>query len=86
MKEQNIKTIIDTYLQELVDANLNRQPGQVEAEMSDPNQDKKEKSRIWFPIESKVTDREIEELEGRIGHKFPDDYKVFLKHKHFYEL
>ncbi|WP_199563195.1 hypothetical protein [Runella aurantiaca] len=86
MKEQKIKNIIDTYLKKWVDIELNKLPGQIETEMSDPNQDKNEEWRIWLPIDSKVTDSEIEEIEGRIRHIFPDDYKAFLKHKHFYEL
>lgn len=86
MKEQTIKNIIDTYLKKWVDLKLNTLPGQIETEMSDPSQDEKEEWRIWFPINSKVTDNEIKEIEGRIGHMLPDDYKTFLKHKHFYEL
>ena len=86
MKEKTIKNIIDTYLKKWLDIGLNKLPGQIETEMSDPSQDKKEEWRIWFPIDSKVTDDEIEEIEGQIGSKLPDDYKVFLKHKHFYDL
>lgn len=86
MKEQTIKNIIDTYLTKLVDFELNNLPGQIETEMSEPNQDKTEECRIWYPIDSKVTDGEIEEIEERIGYSLPDDYKTFLKHKHFYEL
>ncbi|SDD89528.1 SMI1/KNR4 family protein [Pedobacter soli] len=86
MKEQLIKTKIDFYLKKWVDIELNKLPGQIETEMSDPNQNKQEEWRIWFPIDSKVTASEIEEIEGRIGHKLPNDYKTFLKHKHFYEL
>ena len=86
MKEQTIKNIIDTHLKKLVDIKLNMLPGQIETEMSDPNQDKKEEWRTWFPIDSKVTDDEIQEIVGRIGFKLPEDYITFLKHKHFYEL
>lgn len=81
-----IKDIIDKHLKKWVDSNANELPIQIEAEMSDINQDKDEEWRIWFPIPSKVTDSEIEEIENRIGYGFPDDYKKFLKHKHFYEL
>ncbi|HEY0669531.1 MAG TPA: SMI1/KNR4 family protein [Sphingobacteriaceae bacterium] len=86
MKEQTIKNIIDTYLKKWVDIELNKLPIQIETEMSDPTQDKSEEWRIWFPIESKVTEGEILEIESRIGYELPDDYKTFLKHKHFYEL
>ena len=86
MKEQTIKNIVDIYLKKWVDNELNRTPIDIEPEMADPNQDKNEEWRTWFSIDSKVTDAEIEEMENRIGHKFPSDYKTFLKHKHFYEL
>ena len=86
MKEHTIKNIIDKYLKKRIDIKLNMAPIKIETEMSDPNQDKKEEWRIWFPIDSKVTDDEIKELEGRLGHVLPEDYKTFLKHKHFYNL
>ena len=86
MKEEVIKSIIDKYLKKWVDKGLNKLPGQIEVEMSDPNQDKKEEWRIWFPIDSKVSDNEIDEIERKIGHKLPNDFKTFLKHKHFYNL
>lgn len=84
--EEQIKTIIDSYLQEWVDSKLNKLPIQIDAEMADPNQNEKEEWRFWFPIKSKITDNEIEEFEIQLGYKLPQEYKVFLKFKHFYEL
>lgn len=86
MRDETIKKIIDSHLKKLIDNGLNTLPINVEIEMSDQNQDKNEEWKTWFPIDSKVTDIQIEEIENRIGHKFPNDYKTFLKHKHFYEL
>lgn len=86
MKEQKIKTIIDTYIEKWVEIGLNKLPGQIETEMADPDQDKKEVWQTWLPIESKVTDDEIQVFERQIGNKLPGDYKTFLKYKHFYEL
>lgn len=86
MKEQTIKNIIDIYLRKWVDMGINQLPVQIETEMSDLNQDMSEEWRTWFPINSKVTDEEINDIENRIGYEFPEDYKTFLKHKHFYEL
>ncbi|MBL7813880.1 MAG: SMI1/KNR4 family protein [Saprospiraceae bacterium] len=86
MKEQKIREIIDHNLKKIVDIELNKLPINIEEEMSDPNQDKNEEWRIWYPIKSKVTDKEIEDFENQIQHKLPDDYKMFLKYKHFYEL
>lgn len=86
MKEQTIKNIVDFYLKRCIDNELNILPIKIEPEMADPNQDKNEEWQTWLPIDSKVTDAEIDEMENRIGYKFPNDYKTFLKHKHFYEL
>ncbi|SEO26956.1 SMI1-KNR4 cell-wall [Flavobacterium sp. CF108] len=86
MKEDAIKTIIDYHLNKWDDIALNSLPIRIETEMADPTQDKKEEWRIWFPIDSRVNDFEIEEFENQLGHKLPNDYKTFLKHKHFYEL
>ena len=81
-----MKKIIDEYLYELISIELNKLPGEIVPEMSDPNQDKNEEWKIWNPIQSKVTDEEIEEFESRLGHNLPESYKEFLKYKHFYEL
>jgi hypothetical protein len=78
--------IVDKYLNYWVEAGLNKLPGKIELEMSDPNQDKNEEWRIWFPISSRVIESEFPELENKIGYKLPDSYKRFLRHKHFYEL
>lgn len=86
MKEQLIKNIISSHLEKWVEMGANKLSTQIETEMSDINQDMSEEWRTWFPVNSKVTDEEIIELENRIGYKFPEDYKTFLKHKHFYEL
>lgn len=85
-KEKKIKEIIDTHLKRWVDIGLNQLPGKVEDEMAEPSQDKGEEWRIWYPIDSRVTKQEVEEFENQIGHELPEDYKVFLTYKHFYEL
>jgi SMI1-KNR4 cell-wall len=82
MNENEIIKIIDRHL----DLGYNKIMGQPELEMVDPNQDANDELKTWFPIKSRVTDSDIGELETQIGHKLPIDYKVFLKHKHFYKL
>lgn len=86
MREQTIKNLIDIHLRKWVDMGINQLPVQIETEMSDLNQDMSEEWRTWFPVNSKITDEEINDIENRIGYEFPEDYKTFLKHKHFYEL
>jgi hypothetical protein len=78
--------IIDRYLKQLLDAELNTLPMSIVAEMSDPNQDKDAEWQIWHPVQSNVTNADIEMFESRIGYQLPESYKRFLKHKHFYEL
>ncbi|KAF2081961.1 SMI1/KNR4 family protein [Flavobacterium sharifuzzamanii] len=81
-----IKKIIDLNLNNLIEFNGNILPQKIELEMADPNQDNSEEWKTWFPVASTVTDDEIEELQNQIGCEFPEDYKMFLKYKHFYEL
>ncbi|MBS2101029.1 SMI1/KNR4 family protein [Carboxylicivirga linearis] len=40
----------------------------------------------WKPIKSTVTDSDLEYIENKIGYKYPDSYKYYLKYKHFFEL
>lgn len=80
-----IKEIIDFYLKAGTDE-FNKFPCKIEEEMADHNQAPDEEWRIWFPIDSIVTDSDIKHLENQIGYHLPEDYKTFLKHKHFYEL
>ena len=81
-----MEKVIDKYLNDLIIHGLNKTVGDVVLEMADPNQAREEEWRIWNPIRSTVTDQEIEAFQSRIGHKLPESYKRFLKHKHFYEL
>ena len=86
INSDDIKRIIDISLEKFIEVEGNTLPQEIELEMADPNQDIDEEWKIWFPIKSTVTDDEIKELEIQLGFKYPEDYKVFLKHKHFYEL
>ncbi|RZK30098.1 MAG: SMI1/KNR4 family protein, partial [Hymenobacter sp.] len=40
----------------------------------------------WKPIPSTVTERDLHELERRMGLRYPALYKEFLRYKHFYEF
>jgi len=81
-----ITGIIDKYLQKWIDMGLNRSPRDIEPEMADAEGPDEEGWTTWYPITSTATDDEIENIERTIGHALPPSYKVFLKHKHFYEL
>ena len=82
-----IATIIDNHLNKWIEKGIHSLPGRIEPEMANPNEPMNEEGwQKWYPIDSTVTDTEIEELEKQLNFKLPKDYKIFLKHKHFYEL
>lgn len=45
-----------------------------------------EDSKSWKPCEANISGEEIEELEKYFGINLPEDYKEYLKYKHFYEI
>lgn len=81
-----ISSIIDKHLQHWIDIGLNKIPGNVDPEMTDDAGPDEEGWTTWYPIASTVTDEEINIVENSLGYTLPSGYKVFLKHKHFYEL
>ncbi|ANE51948.1 SMI1/KNR4 family protein [Flavisolibacter tropicus] len=87
MSDIPITTIIDKHLQAWIDKGLNALPGKTEPEMANPREPvDNEGWQKWYPINSTVTDSEIEDLENQLNYGLPASYKAFLKHKHFYEL
>ena len=86
MNQKTIEEIVNRHLQKWADLQLNKLPTHIEPEMADPTQEQSEEWRTWIPIKSKVTDEEIRDFEEQLGHRLPDSYKTFLKHKHFYDL
>lgn len=86
MKKQIIHQIVDENLQKLIDLEINALPINIAPEMLSDKKSMDEDWKFWLPINSQVTNTEIEEWEERIGYKLPEDYKTFLRYKHFYEL
>ena len=87
MKEILIATVVDKHLKTLIDNGINSLPSKIEHEMTAPNEPPNNEGwQKWYPIASTVTEREIEEIERQLKFRLPISYRVFLKHKHFYEL
>jgi hypothetical protein len=63
-----------------------RMPGTVPAEMLDTSRPPVDDWKGWKPMDSTITDRDIDTLETEIGVKFPPSYRVYLKYKHFFEI
>jgi len=40
----------------------------------------------WRPIESTVTEADLDAIEARLGARLPLPYRIFLRYQHFYEL
>lgn len=84
--EEKIKDIIDFHLTRQAELGINMLPGDIDPEMAAPTQDYDDEWKAWQSIESQVTDNDIQLIEDKIGFRLPNEYKAFLKHKHFYEL
>lgn len=83
--QTDIEGIIDRTLTFWIENEVNKLPCDIEAEMLAPVQTDDE-WKTWLPVKSTVTDTELEIFEAETGFVFPEDFKIFLKHKHFYEL
>ncbi|UHO38485.1 SMI1/KNR4 family protein [Chryseobacterium capnotolerans] len=84
-EEGEIEEIIDRTLNFWVENKLNQLPGDIEDKMLAPDQPDEE-WKFWLPVTSTITDDELHEFEAEAGFTFPEDFKIFLKYKHFYEL
>jgi hypothetical protein len=87
MSDNSIFNIIDKNLRVWIDKGLNSAPIKIEPEMANPNEPMDNEGwQKWYPIESTITDSELEGLEAQLTFKLPVSYKAFLKYKHFYDL
>ena len=87
MKTKEIFEYVDNSLSNLKSENLMYLPhSNMPTEMIDDSMVQETDWIPWRGIPSKVSDRDIIELENQIELKYPNLYKEFLKYKHFYEL
>ena len=84
MTDRTIELIIDVYLQKWANLGVNMLPGEIDPAMAGPKN--ADGWTVWYPIQSRVTDDDIQDFEEQIGYRFPTDYKRYLKYKHFYDL
>ncbi len=93
MDLQIIEQFVDKSIEGLIDPKFDifyMDSSEIPSDMIDETkpikEDEGEKELAWKAIRSTVTDLEIENIENKIGHKYPESYKHFLKYKHFIEL
>lgn len=58
----------------------------IPADMRDTTADASRDSHAWKPIDSTITDDDLNRFERAIKFKLPASYKAFLQHKHFVEM
>src|SRR5687768_13133137 len=82
-----IKKTVDDALKEMSKEKIRMMvPGDISAEMLDDTIEPMDDWRGWRPIDSIVTDTDIEKFEKQIGITLPTSYREYLKYKHFYNL
>ena len=89
MNMKLIEQFVDKSIKELIDPEFDIfyiDWVDISTIMIDETKPEKNGKHAWKTINSIVTDSEIEYIENKIGHKYPESYKYFLKYKHFYEL
>lgn len=81
-----LEKIIDARLQKMASEYPLRIPGEIPPEMQDKSVEPQNDWNGWKPVNSPVTDGDIDELENRINHAFPKSFRHYLKYKCFYDL
>lgn len=81
-----IKSIVDRNLAGWAELGLNKKSAPICPLMIDKPVPFSTNSWYWKPITSTVTSAQLTSFEIAIGYRLPEYYKVFLQHKHFYNL
>lgn len=81
-----IREIVDRTLQKWFDLGLDSVPVQPPPSMAASADCNEESYWRWVPTASTVTVEDLASLEATIGFALPTAYKLFLQHKHFYDL
>lgn len=82
-----IKEVVDNALEKMSKEKiLMKVPGDIPLEMLDETIEQTNDWRGWQPIDSIITDDDIDRFENKIKLPLPLSYREFLKYKHFFEL
>ena len=82
-----LKEAIDKSLDDMSkEKYLMMMPGHIPKDMLDSSIPPSDDWRGWKPIESIITDEDINIFEQKIGHRLPLSYRHYLKYKHFFAL
>src|SRR5688572_12449893 len=82
-----LKKVVDKAFEDMLkEKTLMKVPGKVPAEMLDPSMPATDDWKGWKPIDSIITDEDINKFENKVGIGLPKSYRGFLKYKHFYAL
>ena len=81
-----METIIKKHLERHIERELNYTQEDVDYKMSVNSKEEDEGYYSWVPIDSNVTDQEINVLETQLGFKLPKSFTNFIQFKFFYHL
>ncbi len=82
-----VKKAVDNALEKMSKEKiLMKVPGDIPPEMLDETIEQTDDWKGWRPINSIITDEDIQRFEKKIGLNLPLSYKEYLKYKHFYNL
>ena len=82
-----IKEVVDNALREMSKEKISMMvPGDIPTEMLEETIEPMDDWRGWRPIDSVITDGDIQRFEEEIGLGLPLSYKEYLKYKHFFGL
>jgi len=82
-----VKKVVDNTLKEMSKEKIFMMvPGDIPSEMLDMTIEPMDDWRGWRPIDSIITDEDIQQFEKKIAVSLPSSYKEYLKYKHFFRL
>jgi hypothetical protein len=82
-----IKEVVDDALREMSKEKISMMvPGDIPKAMLDETIEPMDDWRGWRPIDSIITNEDIQRFERKIGLSLPLSYKEYLKYKHFFSL
>lgn len=82
----SIKAIVDKAFEEMSKEPVFFCQSNIDVDMIDHSAELVHNQQLWRPIDSIIEDKDLNQLELKIGYKLPEAYRTFLKYKHFYSL
>jgi len=84
---ERVKKAIDKALAEMSKKEIfMKTPAKAPSEMLDKSIPPTDDWKGWKPIDSIITESDVDKFEHEIGIRLPKSYRAYLQHKHFFRL